>query len=169
MAVEAGMDIRKIYEYALGREQEGKRFFEQNAQRLSHAAAVNAFRQLAGEEQKHIEFIQRQLDALEQGRAGDADYGMRLEQEGFFSQRAQSELLDQTVAEAMVPDLPVLRMAYLIERDFIEFYEAAAAQAEGNAKQVLMQLSQWERRHERLFKQFYDQAFEQYSNMPWGG
>ena len=44
------MDIRKIYEYALHREHEGKRFFEQNAERLNHAAAVGAFRQLATEE-----------------------------------------------------------------------------------------------------------------------
>jgi rubrerythrin len=51
------MDIRKIYEYALQREHEGKRFFETNTDRLQHAAAQGAFRQLAGEEQKHIDFI----------------------------------------------------------------------------------------------------------------
>ena len=44
------MDIRKIYTYALQREHEGKRFFEQNAERLSHAAAVGAFKHLADEE-----------------------------------------------------------------------------------------------------------------------
>jgi hypothetical protein len=33
------MDVKKIYAYALQREYEGKRFFEQNAERLSHAAA----------------------------------------------------------------------------------------------------------------------------------
>jgi rubrerythrin len=163
------MDIRKVYEYALNREHEGKRFFEQNAERLSHAAAVNAFRQLAGEEQKHIDFIQNQIGALDQGQMGNLTLGMELEQKGFFSQRAQSEIIDQSVAEAMVPDLPVLRMAYLIERDFAEFYENTAANVEGDAKQVLMMLSQWERRHERLFKNFYDKAFEEYSKMPWGG
>ncbi len=47
------MDIRKIYEYALQREYEGKRFFEENAGRLKHAAAAGAFRELAAEEQKH--------------------------------------------------------------------------------------------------------------------
>jgi len=31
-------------------------------------------------------------------------------------QAAESEALDQTVIEAMVPDLPVLRTAYLIEK-----------------------------------------------------
>jgi len=163
------MDIRKIYEYALSREVEGKRFFDENAKRLSHAAAVNAFIQLAGEEQMHIEFIQSQIDRLDLGQGGASDPGIRLEQEGFFSQRAQSEIIDQSVAEAMVPDLPVLRMAYLIERDFAEFYESAASQAEGEAKQVLSMLSQWERRHESLFKMYYEKAFEEYSRMPWGG
>lgn len=163
------MDIRKIYEYALNREYEGKRFFEENASRLNQAAAVNAFQQLAGEEQKHIDFIQHQIDLLKAGLAGTTDYGIQLEQAGLFSQRAQSEIIDQKVAEAMVPDLPVLRMAYLIERDFAEFYESTAAQAEGEAKQVLSMLSKWERRHESLFKHFYDQAFEEYSKMPWGG
>jgi rubrerythrin len=162
------MDIRKIYEYALSREYEGKRFFEENATRLSHAAAVNAFQQLAIEEQKHINFIQNQISILD-GKSGNPDYGLMLEQAGFFSQRAQSESIDQSVAEAMVPDLPVLRMAYLIERDFAEFYESAANQAEGDAIQVLSMLSQWERGHERLFKHFYDKAFEEYSQMPWGG
>ncbi len=163
------MDIRKIYEFALSREYAGKRFFEENASRLTQAAAVNAFRQLAGEEQKHIDFINKQIETISLGQAGNVDYGIQLEQAGFFSQRAQSEIIDQTVAEAMVPDLPVLRMAYLIERDFAEFYESTAAQAEGESRQVLSMLAGWERRHEHLFKQFFDRAFEEYSKMPWGG
>ncbi len=163
------METRKVFEYALVREYEGKRFFEENAKRLSEAAAVEAFQQLAGEEQKHIDFIQYQIDALDAGEPGSIDQGEKLEQAGFFSQRAQSEIIDQKVAEAMVPDLPVLRMAFLIERDFAEFYESSAAQAVGEAKQVLTMLSQWERRHERLFKHFYDRAMEEYSKMPWGG
>lgn len=163
------MDIRKIYEYALNREYEGKRFFEENAGRLTQAAAVNAFHQLAGEEQKHIDFIQAQISSINEGLAGNIDYGVKLEQAGFFSQRAQSEIIDQTVAEAMVPDLPVLRMAYLIERDFAEFYETTATQVADEARQVLTMLSMWERRHERLFRDFFNRAYEEYSRMPWGG
>ena len=163
------MDVRKIYEYALQREHEGKRFFETNASRLSHAAAVEAFTQLAAEEQKHIEYIEAHLQALDQGQTADIDLGPALEQAGFFSQRAELEMLDQTVLEAMVPDLPVLRMAYLIERDFSEFYEMAASKTEGPAHQVLAMLAVWERGHERLFKHMHDQAFELYANMPWGG
>jgi rubrerythrin len=163
------MDTRKIYDYALSREYEGKRFFEENAKRLSEAAAVQAFEQLASEEQKHIDFISRQIELWDAGQHGSADFGTQLEKMGFFSQRALSEIIDQKVAEAMVPDLPVLRMAYLIERDFAEFYETTADQAAGEAKQVLSMLAHWERGHEKLFKNFYDRAFEEYSKMPWGG
>jgi len=163
------MDIRKIYGYALQREHEGKRFFEENAARLTHAVAVGTFKQLAAEEQKHIEFIEGLLAALDQGAPAPADLGVALEKEGFFSQRAHAELLDQTVIEAMVPDLPVLRTAYLIERDFAEFYAMAAGKEEGPAKQVLEMLARWEQGHEALFRKMHDRAFEEYAQMPWGG
>jgi len=163
------MDLRKIYEYALQREYEGKRFFEQNADRMSHPVAAGTFKALAAEEQRHIEFIQSLLNAMEKGEPPSTELGVEMEKEGFFSRRAHSEFLDQTVVEAMVPDLPVLRTAYLIERDFAEFYASAAAQAEGSAGQALMMLSQWEHGHEALFKMLHDEAFEKYSQMPWGG
>jgi rubrerythrin len=132
------MDVRKIYEYALQREREGRDFFRNNAGRFSHAAVTGMFERLAEEEEKHIQFIQ--------------------------------EMLDQTVIEAMVPDLAVLRTAYLIERDFAEFYEMSASRVEDEAaKQSLQMLARWERQHEKLFKAMHDRAFEEYASMPWGG
>ena len=159
------MDIRKVLEYALQREYEGKRFFEQNAARLQNAAAVGAFKAIAEEEQRHIEFIQAQLNAL----AGESSAAPELPSAGFFADRADSESIVDTVAESMVADLPVLRMAYLIERDFAEFYAQAASKAEDDAKKVLDMLAHWESGHERLFKHMHDRAFENYSGMPWGG
>lgn len=163
------MDVRKIFEYALQREYEGKRYFEVNAARLSHAAAQGAFLRLAGEEQKHIEFIQGLLNKMDSGEPLDASHSQTMQEAGFFAERALSEGIDQTVLEAMVPDLPVLRMAYLIERDFAEFYEYTARKTEGEARQVLEMLAHWERGHEQLFKEFHDRAFEEYAQMPWGG
>jgi len=163
------MDIRKIYEYALQREHEGKRFFAENSARLTHAAAAGAFKELAAEEQRHIEFIEGLIAALDGGEPAPVALGMALEKDGFFSQRANAELLDQTVIEAMVPDLPVLRTAYLIERDFADFYAMAASKAEGAAKETLEMLARWERGHETLFKRMHDRAFEEYAQMPWGG
>jgi rubrerythrin len=90
------MDIRKIYEYALQREHEGKRFFEQNAERMNHAVAASTFKALADEEQKHIEFIESLLNAMDKGLPPNRELGDKMEKEGFFSKRAHSELLDQT-------------------------------------------------------------------------
>jgi rubrerythrin len=78
-------------------------------------------------------------------------------------------MLDQTVIESMIPDVAVLRMAYLIERDFAEFYEMSAAKVEGDAQKALTALARWERGHERLFKDLHDRVFEEYAEMPWGG
>jgi rubrerythrin len=159
------MDIRKVLEYALQREYEGRRFFEQNAGRLQNAAAVGAFKAIAAEEQRHIEYIQAQLNALTGGEA----LALELPSAGFFADRADSESIADAVAESMVADLPVLRMAYLIERDFSEFYAQAASKAEGEVKKTLDMLAHWEAGHERLFKSMHDKAFELYSGMPWGG
>ena len=160
------MDIRKIFEYALQREHEGKRFFEENGSRLQNAASVGAFKAIALEEQRHIEYIQAQLRALTDDSPSPV---LELPTAGFFADRAESESIADTVTESMVADLPVLRMAYLIERDFSEFYAQAASQAEGEAKKTLEMLAHWEAGHERLFKSMHDKAFQEYSGMPWGG
>jgi len=162
------MIISKILEYALQREYEGKAFFENNAGRLQNAAAAGAFRAIAAEEQKHIEYIEEQLRAIENGLTLQG-MAPALPDTTFFADRAEDTSIEQTVAESMVADLPVLRMAYLIERDFVEFYEQAAARSTGDAKLLLDMLAKWEGGHERLFKRLHDKAFESYVGMPWGG
>jgi rubrerythrin len=161
------MDARKVYEYALEREREGVQFFQSNAERMSHASAKGIFEQLAAEELMHIEFIEVKLQTL--GKGPPVSTNVELEGAGFFTQRAASELLDQTVMESMVPDLPILRMAYLIERDLAEFYSTMTEQAQGDVKEALQTLARWERTHEELFKHIHDSIFQEYMNMPWGG
>jgi rubrerythrin len=164
------MDVRKIYEYALQREREGRDFFRTNAGRFGHAAVTGIFERLAAEEEKHIHFIEGLLVGLEMPGAVDLGAGEQMDEAGFFSARAEAEMLDQTVIEAMVPDLAVLRTAYLIERDFAEFYEMSAGRVEDEtAKKSLQMLARWERQHEKLFKAMHDRAFEEYASMPWGG
>jgi rubrerythrin len=163
------MNVKRVYEYALQREREGRDFFLGNAERMSHAAAVGIFQRLADEEQKHIQFIEAMLASLNADE-GSAGLGADLTHEDRFSSRAESEMLDQTVIESMIPDVTILRMAYLIERDFAEFYEMAAGRAEASAaQQALAALAKWERGHERLFKELHDRVFEEYAQMPWGG
>lgn len=162
------MELTKIYHYALQREREGRDFFASNAKRVSHAAAKDVFERLVREEESHIVFVQHLIDAQKEGtQAGLPEPA--LAEDGFFAKRAESEMLDQTVIESMIPDVTVLRMAYLIERDIAEFYEMAASQAEDESKQALLNLARWERGHEQLFKMLHDRVFQEYAKMPWGG
>jgi len=162
------MDVRKVLQYALEREREGHAFFDGHARKAGHAAVVGIFERLAREELAHIRFIEGLL-AGKTGGAAEATGAIEDDGDSFFSARAASEMIEQTTAEAMVPDLPALRMAFLIERDLVEFYSAQAKKADGEARKALEMLADWERGHETLFKTLHDRVFAEYSGMPWGG
>ena len=160
------MNVQKIYEYALQREEEGYRFFTTHAERATHAAAAQIFSKLAEEELRHIDFIKNLLS--NQGGASQSG-GADLQGDGWFEERARKEFLDQTLIESMIPDVAVLRTAFLIERDLSEFYEQAATKTEGRDQAALGQLARWERGHEAFFKELHDRIFKEYTQMPWGG
>ena len=160
--------VRRILDYALEREHQGMAFFQQNAGRLHHPTAQGIFEQLAEEERKHIVYIEGLLAQLDS--TGELDSKSPLPADtDFFSQRADLEQLDQTVYESMIPDVTILRMAYLIERDFAEFYTQAAEKTSGEVRAALEKLARWETGHELLFKRMHDTLFDQYMEMPWGG
>ncbi len=160
------MSVVKILKYALQREKEGYQFFKSNADKASHAAAAGIFGRLADEELKHIEFINGLLKKPDEESAVNA---VVLEADGWFEDRADKEMLDQSLIEAMTPDIAVLRTAYLIERDLSEFYESAAQNSSGAAQKAFTKLARWERGHEAFFKELHDKIFQEYSEMPWGG
>ncbi|MBN1313965.1 MAG: ferritin family protein [Anaerolineales bacterium] len=162
------VQIRRILEYALEREHQGMAFFKSNASRLNHPAAREVFERLVDEERKHAEYIQNLLDNLEKPGVVITPTGLPNGNE-IFQARAEMEHLDQTVYESMAPDVTILRMAFLIERDFAEFYRDAASNSTGEVKEALEKLARWEEGHERLFKQFHDTLYKQYIEMPWGG
>jgi rubrerythrin len=161
------MNLQKIFEYALQREQEGYRFFQANADKASHAAAAGVFQKLADEELKHIKYIENLMAASKD--ATGMSNTLKLEGDTWFEDRARKEFLNQTLIESMIPDVAVLRTAFLIEHDLSEFYEMAAAKSDGKAQAAFTQLAKWERGHEAFFKELHDKVFEEYTQMPWGG
>lgn len=160
------MNLQKIYEYALQREKEGYQFFKNNADKSGHAAVAGVFQKLADEELKHIEYINGLLKNLDEK---TEQVAAELDGDDWFEGRAKEELLDQTLIESMIPDVAVLRTAYLIEKDLAEFYEKAAGQASGEGQKALARLSKWEKGHESFFKELHDKVYEEYTQMPWGG
>lgn len=161
----------RIFEYALHQEETGKSFFETSLRRLGWGAALSAFTRLIQEEDKHILFINNILERLRQGDTGGDIIGKveDLPATDYFDERARKEFLDQMLIETMIPDVTVFNVAWLIEKDLSEFYERMANQVQGSASEALQTLSDWERRHERFFREYRDKLLEEYSKMPWGG
>jgi rubrerythrin len=161
----------KIFEFALNQEKTGKDFFQSSLERMGIGAAVSAFKRLIEEEEKHIAFITDILEHLYEDSDFDLD-DMAKETPGaedFFDKRARSEFLQQCLEGSMVPDVTVFNTAWLIEKDLSEFYSKMATQTEGKAKEALLMLSQWEKKHEVFFREYRDKLSEVYSKMPWGG
>ncbi len=164
-------DLIKIFEYALNQERTGKSFFEVSLQRMANGAAVNAFKRLIQEEEKHIVFISKILENLHNKQSfTTAGLGVEaMEPTNYFDERAKSEFLQECVEGSMVPDVTVFNTAWLIEKDLSEYYEKMAARTEGEAKNSLLMLSNWEKGHEKFFREYRDKLSEVYSRMPWGG
>jgi rubrerythrin len=164
-------NLIRIFEYALNQEETGKSFFQHSLKRLGMGAAVSAFKRLIEEEEKHIAFIEKILEDLKRGDEIEIpnDKGMIMEPTNYFDERARSEFLQQCLEESMVPDVTVFNTAWLIEKDLCEFYERMANTTVGKAREALMKLSDWERGHERFFREYRDKLSEIYSKMPWGG
>lgn len=158
------MDLQRIFEYTLRREYEGYEFYLQNAARLRHPSAADIFRGLAEEEEAHIVLVKGLVAALEEG---EELPDVNLEEEGAYAQRTGAELLSEQVVESLVPDVAVLRVAYLIERDLVEYYAAVAERTDGKVAETFAALAEWERQHESLLDRLHTRVFEQYTGLPW--
>jgi rubrerythrin len=164
-------NLIRIFEYALNQEETGKSFFQTSLQRMGWGAALSALKKLIEEEEHHISFIKNILDGLKRGSPDQLQIGkdVHLQPTNFFDERAKSEFLQQLLYESMVPDITVFSIAWLIEKDLSEFYEKMASQTEGKAREALLMLAEWERGHERFFREYREKLDDSYSKMTWGG
>ncbi len=164
-------NLIKIFEYALEQEETGKAFFQNSLQRMGMGAAISAFKKLIQEEDHHIRFIKNILGGLRQGNPIEPliQKSVVLGDTNYFDNRAKSEFLQQCLEGSMVPEVTIFNTAWLIEKDLSEFYQRMSDQTEGKSKEALQMLSDWEKGHEKFFREFRDKISEVYSKMPWGG
>lgn len=161
-----------ILKYALNMEKQGRDFFKDKAEVFKEPTTRDLFLRLAAVEQDHYDLIKKELSSYEDDPEGYqvGDDVLKHDETSIFEQRKEAESLDTTLEESHVPDLNILRMAYLIERDFKEFYQEAVDMVEeDNVKDLLKRLASWEQGHETLFKKEYDRLKQEYLMMPWGG
>ncbi len=145
--------ILGILEYALSKEMEGMNFYESKARTVHNEEVKKTFLELGKMESDHVDYINNLINKVNEGESirykgeeiGDA-----------FRDRQKKEIANQGDFKKLKTDIPVLRMAYLIEEDFMEFYNKAAEKVEGKEiKEILRHLAQWEKVHRDTIYELY--------------
>ncbi len=163
-------NYESVLRYAMQMELDGYNFFKDNARKFADPTPARLFENLAKVEMEHYKYLENQLNKYLKDKSFDLSEEAMNREENIFAGREKSEHLGATLQESDIPDITILRMAYLIERDFKEFYEDAALKAEDKgAKAIFEKLAIWEKGHEALFKAEYDKRMKEYMALPWGG
>ena len=164
------MNYEGVLRYAMQMEEDGMNFFNEKADLFANPTTTKLFKNLAKIEQEHYKYLERQLNSYLENNEFDLSDEVMEREEDIFKNREESEHIKETLTESDIPDMTILRTAYLIERDFKEFYENAANNAEDDGiKQIFTKLAKWEAGHEALFKKEYDRLMKEYMSLPWGG
>lgn len=160
----------QIFRYAMQMEIDGYNFFKEKSVLFKNPTTEKLFLTLADTEMEHYHYIKNQLDKYIETESFDMSHEVLNRTENIFEEREESEHIKETLKESDIPDITILRMAYLIERDFKEFYQNATENVDNeDIKAIFSRLSKWEAGHEKLFKGEYDRRMKEYMTLPWGG
>lgn len=160
----------QVIRYAMEMELNGSDFFKESAEKVNNETAKTLFLNLAESEKEHYEYLKRHLEKYASGDIFEIEDRLEEIDPEIFEQRSEKEHVEEALKESDIPDITILRMAYLVERDYKEFYQNAAEQAdEPIIKELFETLATWEAGHEVIFKKEYDRRMQEYLSLPWGG
>ncbi len=139
---------------AIQTEIDGFNFYQKSAERTQDSNARAMFERLARDEIMHLELL-RNTKAMLEGSGRWAHYeGISLESikaAPIFSR----DRVEQNIV-AYTSDLSALRVAYLIEKDAVDFYTRAARETDdSDGKRMFLDLARMERGHLDLLEGEY--------------
>ena len=148
----------KILKFAMSMELDGHSFYDNYSKSVQNPTAKQLFEGLSKMETAHYEYLKSQYNNLSKGKSiakPDRDLG----NPEIFNKRVEKQ---QTSSfETKTSDITLLRMAYLIEDDFMNFYKKAADNADDEGvKKLLTNLAEWEKGHREILEKQYKSMFE---------
>ncbi len=154
-------DVRKAVgalRMAIRVEQNGYRFYRRAAQETDDPDGKELFNSLAADEEEHERILKTRLKALEQDGEWKPVAAAEWPGEGPFE--AEGPIFSRERIEEGVRDytseLSALRMAYLIEKNAVEFYTKAARETDDPVGKAMYQdLADWEKAHQRVLEEEY--------------
>ncbi len=150
-----------ILRFALSREVEGMNFYKEKVKDVKDSEVKEALEQLSGMEDGHVNYITELIKNVEKGNSVSVVNPPRQDM-SFFKNREKKELTGGKIDD-IASVLSVLRMAYLIEDDFMHFYDESAEKLEDKAaKKILKALSSWEKEHWDMLYALYEERSKEY-------
>jgi len=142
-----------VLKYAYVREEEGKNFYKSRMNDLKNEQSREIFEMLTEMESDHMNTIKELILNIENEEPFQFDH--LKEAENIFEKRELKEIVGGEVNN-LTSDLSIVRMAYLIEEDFVKFYEDAASKTKDeNLKEILITLAKWEKSHRDMLNNHY--------------
>lgn len=154
-------NLKSIISYAMRMENDARDFYEYYLDKVTSESIKKIFEELVKMEEGHysmLKVIYDMLDAEEPPLTISwvVDDTSKEVNPSIFADN--SELIKD---ESSISDLSVLRMAYLMEKDFALFYKNAALKVEDDkAKKFLNELEDWEIRHSEILRGKYEALLE---------
>jgi rubrerythrin len=148
---------------AIQTELDGYSFYQKFARQTEDPGARAMFERLAQDEVMHLELLRNTKAMLEESGQWAEYQGAALEPvKGapiFSRQRVEQNVM------AYTSDLSALRMAYLIEKDAVDFYRRAAQEtADPDVKRMFLDLVRMEQSHLDLLEGEYNFLRGQFQN-----
>lgn len=149
--------MKSIIEYAMRMEKDAREYYLFNLERVEAPALKKLFEELAEIEKSHYNMLSRVYDKMDItpppiNISWVVDNVSREVNTSIIADN--SELISE---EKSITDLSIVRLAYLMESDFALFYKKASEQVEeAEAKKALLELSEWEKQHQELFREKYE-------------
>ncbi|ANQ54146.1 rubrerythrin [Thermosipho affectus] len=156
------MSIEDILKVAENFEIEGFKFYKEKKEEVKNKLAREVLEFLQEMEKEHTEYIRKIRKALEEEE--EIPVAPLDTTKDFFNERLRGQKIEETPSEDDIKDLSILRMALLIEKDFVNYYDKAAERAkvmeDKTLESILINLREWEKGHVNLVKELILQIFE---------
>jgi rubrerythrin len=144
------MNVEDVLKLAHRMELQGMEFYDEQKKQVKLQLLRELFAFLSDMERGHAAYLAKQLDNIAAGISLDAlpdDVEMDRYRDIMEKQKIEPADLNTDLG-----DYSIMRMAYLIEKDFAGFYDKSASQSEGEIKNLFVKLAEWEREHASMMK-----------------
>lgn len=156
--------VQKILSFAMRMEKDAADFYSYYLDKVKTPATKELFNELVETEKQHYGFLKSKYDEL-----GFSEPPLVISwvvDSNFAAKDPHILANNSEVAggsDAEISDLSIIRMAYLIESDFAEFYKNAVEVVEDEeSKKMLKTLADWEEQHKKLFQEKYQKLIKKY-------